>query len=684
MTHETSTAVRLRLLSNGAAEYLETRAHESLGLELAGSESLQYEPLRDRFIAKDFALRGKDQNTQSKEKLKDLESTLSRFAKILKERGCDDQLGIVLKEPTNYQLEDVLSVTESIQKNYRDAENVKTTMGVIRKFFRKSGEHHGQLSRLLKFVPNDNYGAIILGGFTLIIGAAGRADKLRTVIYETLAKIPLKLSEVQELAEVHYRSGILQMHADAVFVSIFVTLEKIVNELTKNVAKKGISLLFKGDRHGFDVTEAIQAVESSLEEFRIQVGICSEQRFGRMDMKMTRSMLAAESCEEKASEMVSGLAGLSQQVVSLSEQLEGFKKRHAEAKETHKQLFEAAEQPSPLRLSDGTQEEEQKEIVGYSKLQVDVFNHIYMLLTASPAFDSNTGKIDLQRALAMRTERESAAARRNHKAVSALLRLLKPTCTTVDSDLREAFDGAGTMSAGDVEKIQFALTSDAMYRWLKLPRSNVLLVECQTFPVTIPNPITYVTAYLTKMLREKEYPTTAFFCGLQANTSMDKRKSGPIALIKSLLAQLLLEVEKKRPTTHIAQTRAFVKNGESLKDVNFVFDCLHRFLSLIDSPTGGIFILIDSAVYLTGSDAENSEILRLLLSLTRDSKLMVKILITGVFSVTTVHGLACEVLYVPDDIPGGGIGFDPNFLEESMLESFGEFELLEDNEEEKS
>lgn len=75
--------------------------------------------------------------------------------------------------------------------------------------------------------------------------------------------------------------------------------------------EKSVSLVIKGDRHGFDVTEAIQIMENSLEQFRVQAHICSEQRFGRMDFKMTRSMLAAESCEQSANLMVSGLAGMS-------------------------------------------------------------------------------------------------------------------------------------------------------------------------------------------------------------------------------------------------------------------------------------------------------------------------------------------------------------------------------------
>lgn len=287
--------------------------------------------------------------------------------------------------------------------------------------------------------------------------------------------------------------------------------------------------------------------------------------------------------------------------------------------------------------------------------------------------------VDLDRALPQRTERKSAAVRRNHKAVSEWLRLLKPVYDKVEDDLRDAFDGVGTMSVGDIDKIQFALTSDAMSQWLKQPHSAILSLECNVFPVTNPNPITYITAYLAKSLRGKDYPTLVFFCGLRANTSMSKQQSGPVALMKSLLSQLLREMEKKRSTTNIPQSKRIVKDGDGLEDVHVLFNCLHRCTSLISRPDC-IFILIDSAVYLTGSDSENSEALQLLWRLTQDSMLIVKVVITGVFSLATLAGVAHETFYIPDNIPGGGVRVDPSLLEEAVVESFGNFDLTEDEE----
>lgn len=73
-----------------------------------------------------------------------------------------------------------------------------------------------------------------------------------------------------------------------------------------------MSLMFKGDRHSFDITEAIQDLEKRLKEFRTQAEICLQQRFGRMDQRVTRSMIAAENSEMMIAESGLDMAGMRQ------------------------------------------------------------------------------------------------------------------------------------------------------------------------------------------------------------------------------------------------------------------------------------------------------------------------------------------------------------------------------------
>lgn len=107
-----------------------------------------------------------------------LETTLQKFATTIKERGLDRKLKIALKDPKDYSMSDVLSIARKIQEKHRDADKVKSAMGHIRKCFRFAEDHHGQLSRLLKFVPNDSYGTVISGGFTMILGVSPLPETL--------------------------------------------------------------------------------------------------------------------------------------------------------------------------------------------------------------------------------------------------------------------------------------------------------------------------------------------------------------------------------------------------------------------------------------------------------------------------------------------------------------------------
>jgi hypothetical protein len=196
MAQDVATIVRSKILTNSAAEFIETRAQEALGAEVVDASSPQYVPVRDQFMPKGEIARYEkwleprnagadiderasvDYHVESAAKLEQFERTLQKFAATIKERGLDGKLNIDLKDPKAYSMSDVLSIAVKIQEKHRDADEVKTAMGRIRKCFRFAEDHHGQLKRLLKFVPNDTYGTVISGGFTMILGVSSLPEKL--------------------------------------------------------------------------------------------------------------------------------------------------------------------------------------------------------------------------------------------------------------------------------------------------------------------------------------------------------------------------------------------------------------------------------------------------------------------------------------------------------------------------
>jgi len=52
MSQNISTIVRSNVLTNSAAEFIETRAQEALGAEVVSPSSPQYVPVRDQFMPK--------------------------------------------------------------------------------------------------------------------------------------------------------------------------------------------------------------------------------------------------------------------------------------------------------------------------------------------------------------------------------------------------------------------------------------------------------------------------------------------------------------------------------------------------------------------------------------------------------------------------------------------------------
>ena len=89
---------------------------------------------------------------------------------LLKSRRLDKKLDIVIKSPDEYDMSDVLHIAERIEQRHRNADKVKSSMGIICRCFRSAGKYVGVMKKLANFVPDDVYGSVISGGFTLILG----------------------------------------------------------------------------------------------------------------------------------------------------------------------------------------------------------------------------------------------------------------------------------------------------------------------------------------------------------------------------------------------------------------------------------------------------------------------------------------------------------------------------------
>lgn len=109
---------------------------------------------------------------ESRKRIKQFEETLDRFSKTLEKHDLAKKIDITLKKPSEYNLKDVLQIADKVYERHKNADDVKSCTGAIRKCFRFVGKNASPLQCLLNFVPSDSYGSVISGGFTVILAVS--------------------------------------------------------------------------------------------------------------------------------------------------------------------------------------------------------------------------------------------------------------------------------------------------------------------------------------------------------------------------------------------------------------------------------------------------------------------------------------------------------------------------------
>lgn len=109
---------------------------------------------------------------ESQERSAQFKKTLLDFCKILKKQNLDGTLGIKLKEPESYTLKDVTEIAQKLQERKQQSESTTGCLGAIRRLFKRALNEKGVLTSMLNFIPNDTYGTLISGGFTMILAVS--------------------------------------------------------------------------------------------------------------------------------------------------------------------------------------------------------------------------------------------------------------------------------------------------------------------------------------------------------------------------------------------------------------------------------------------------------------------------------------------------------------------------------
>ncbi|KAH8887910.1 hypothetical protein GQ53DRAFT_844008 [Thozetella sp. PMI_491] len=658
MSQDVSTIVRPTLLCNAAQEFMETRAGQVLDAELISAEGPQYVAELDKFMPKD-SIPKFDYQADTKEKMAQLKKTLSNFVATIKERGFDKKLNITLKDLDQYNLADVIDISDRIAERHRNADKAGGCMGLIRKCFHFAGKNRSMFHKVLECIPEDIYGSVISGGFTIILTALERAENVRHDIYEALADIPRKLQEVQDLAKLHYWSPELHYRASSVIVAILTILERIVNELTKSMAKKSSGLLFKGDRYGTDVSNSIADLEKELKAFKSQAEICAQQKFGRMDRKVTRSMVAAENTEVAVVDMQLKLDRIQGTVES------SFRDQQAREEALMQKLIEARSQSMTLTARNEEEEFLRQEMkrIRHMNHQTNVQNNLYVFLTGNPVFDPRNGTLDKHQYRRLQLEHayplypslaQSERLKAARKLTNRWLKYSQSASLEATKDIKDCVQSLETLSFAEKDQVQWILASDEMSVWLRAPQSAILVIQAQENPGQIFNPISFSAALITKLLRDSEYPTISYLCGRRASEGMmDQETLGPRAMLASLFAQLIKQAIEKYPGLDIASLGEPPRKLDPPGTIQLWGQNL-GFLAKLIPEQDCVFIIVDSLLHLDGSDAEVDDALNFIMGLVETSDTVVKIIFSVPLSLGALEDRDdTTTLFLPNFVDGG-------------------------------
>lgn len=108
----------------------------------------------------------------SDQKIKEFQEVLQRFSKMLQTRKAFDGLGILMREPRDFDLDYVLSVATRISEKRQESENARRCKRFVRTCCKTAIKHKDVVNGLISLAPSDVYGSLITGGFTVILAVS--------------------------------------------------------------------------------------------------------------------------------------------------------------------------------------------------------------------------------------------------------------------------------------------------------------------------------------------------------------------------------------------------------------------------------------------------------------------------------------------------------------------------------
>ncbi|KAJ2988901.1 hypothetical protein NUW58_g3737 [Xylaria curta] len=655
-----STLVRRKQwLTHEPAEFVENGALFRALIELAESteeledlgdleNTSEYAPDLDRFVPKDTVINASRYYQESKKRKLAFQQRLEGFACMLKERNVDQELRIQIKDPKDFDLAYVLDLIDKIEK-HRDKK--RPYRAFFRKCFRKIEDNKVVIEGILSFVPDDVYGSLISGGFTLILASIEKHTKEREATETFLTEIQDRLGGIQRLNHIHRSSHRVHSYADAVLVSVFTVLERIMDKITKSWQAsfleplKGfgndVKNLFRGDnrtklceeRNAIATTSPESNTETetgkiqSVPDALAALQRCIEQFQNEIDLA-TKEMIA--SIDQKVSSTNTNVKYLSRAFVWMAKNVGAAMKRNEE------DFF--------IRAQDA----------------------LCLVLKSDSFINHRTAQVDYKEMEQNRLEQAAQSKRRLHeknsRVTSKWLSGLRGFDYDSITDIRDCIEHMEQLDGNAKNVSERIITSEELNDWLQDEQSSILMVDIQTPPSELSNPLSFTSALLAMSLRSTEkFPVLAYFCMHRNNEFPDEAESGPLAMIKSLNGQLLEFMNKNRPDSNLSRLEAEDFFSKSKKKLEHGVSLLQALLSLLPD-NDNVFIIIDSLSRLSGKETDGHKLVRALKRIMRSQKrIHIRILATDPLVDSPLRNIAQWQLHMPDFVSGADtMDFDDN------------------------
>ncbi|KAI1120180.1 hypothetical protein F5Y10DRAFT_290197 [Nemania abortiva] len=631
---------RKRLLTNEAAEYVEhgaaTRLVASLPESIEGLGRLdasEFSPSFNRFISKDSVPDISNCYRESEGKKLQFQQKLAGFVDLLR---ANTDLHIEIRDPKDFDLAYILRTIDKVEQHRDEKKSYKP---FLQKCFRKYERNKIVVEGILSLVPDDLYGSLISGGFTVILACLESYKEKREAIEKFLGEIQEKLDGIYRLTYVHSASYQVHSRADSVLVSVFAVLEQILDKIAKKlVGRKRLKAL--GDRaRGFlkrchdekpggDSNNATLIVNGSMVETDDTHGIPDALK--ELQRRVDRFQDEVDLAEKEL------IGNTNKRVLELQQENEKFSKAVI----------------SMCQEVDSKWEGTHK---GLEEILMQLKNALYLVFRSNPFINNRTAQVDYKEMEQSRLEQAAESKRslqeRNNRVTKKFLYKIRGLDYDAMTDINDCLQHIERLDGNEKNISGRIMSSEELNDWLRDSKSSFFMVDLQTPPSDLNNPLSFTSALLAMSLRSAgKSPMLAFFCKHRNNEDPNETNSGPIAMIKSLNGQLLEFMNLHRPDVDLSllEDQSFFKAKKLKHNIS-----LFRALLLLLPRGDTVFVILDSLSCLSGDDEEAHEFtgaLNRIMESQRD--ICIRVLVTDPLVDSPLREVAHWQLHVADNVSG--------------------------------